>query len=195
MNENTNMLVLLLTQLVEWNGVHMGGDVEEDLRNVGTANFALVEGRPLTNIIRATEVTARVYGSVRAFYDLGLIEALPAPAEGEVRVHGERAEQLLRLVELWRAGDEAMVAKVTNRRAAPIVFEFDEDECVPPAPTVVRDALLLVGIDIPLDIFEERTGWTCAEALEWARKAHLNASDGTVEVPPCPEWVAVWRKS
>jgi len=192
LNENTNMLVLLLTQLVEWNGVHMGGDVEEGLRNAGTEGFKPVEGQPLLTIIRATKVTARAYGSVRALYDLGLIEALPAPAEGEVRVHGGRAQQLLRLVELWRAGDEVMVAKVTRERARPIVFE-DADE-QPSNASVVRDALLLVGIDIPLDRLEERTAWAQAEALEWAQKSHLHASDCTVVVPVCPSWVNAWRK-
>jgi len=186
------MLVMLLAQLVEWNGVHMGGDVEEDLRNAGTAGFKRVEGQPLTTVIRATAVTARAYGSVRALYDLGLIEALPAPAEGSVRVHGERAKQLLRLVELWHEGAEVMIAKVTRKQAPPVVFG-DADE--PPSnASVVRDALLLVGIDIPLERIEERTAWAQAEVLEWAQKRHLHASDNDVEVPSCPGWVAEWRK-
>lgn len=182
MNENTNMLVTLLARLVEWNGVHVGGDVEEDLRNVGTAGFKRVEGQPLTTVIRATAVTARAYGSVRALYDLGLIEALPAPAEGSVRVHGERAKQLLRLVELWREGAEIMIAKVTRKQAPP------------PEIATVRDALLLVDVDIPLDRLEERTTAAREEALAWAQATHLRVTGHAVFVPSCPEWVAGWRK-
>lgn len=58
----------------------------------------------------------------------------------------------------------------------------------------VRDALLLVGVDIPLDCIGERTSGMCMAALEWARRAHLHASDNAVAVPACPEWVASWRK-
>lgn len=123
-----SMTLMLLEQLVAWNGVHMGGDVDEDLRNVGTAGFKRTEGQFLTTVIGATALTARAYGIVRAFYDLGLIEALHDESEGSVHVHGDRAKQLLHLVELWHAGAEVMVAKVTREKAKPIVLPEDDDE-------------------------------------------------------------------
>jgi hypothetical protein len=65
------------------------------------------------------------------------------------------------------------------------------------APAVtVRDVLLLVGIDIPLDRIEERNQVARKAALEWAANEHLRAAgmDNYIELLPCPEWVAYWRK-
>ncbi len=72
------MFLKLVARLIEWDGQHFGGDVEADLA--------------YTNIDRSL---------VRALYDLKLIEALPAPAEGEVRVDADRCRELLALVEKW----------------------------------------------------------------------------------------------
>jgi hypothetical protein len=60
--------------------------------------------------------------------------------------------------------------------------------------TVVRDALLLVGIDIPLDRIEERSLVARKAALLWAANAHLRAADNKLPELPCPAWVAAWRK-
>lgn len=61
-----------------------------------------------------------------------------------------------------------------------------------PAVTV-RDALLLVGIDIPLDRIEWRNLVARKEALAWATNAHLRAADNKLPELPCPEWVRHWR--
>ena len=201
---------------------YFGGDVEEDLCH-SLAGVEIEPGMCRVPVSRA--------GYIHALYDLGVIEALPAPAEGEVRIHTDRARLLLRMVAVWtralpQIGDESeedalwrelledyeqhsvenvalenklrdqecvIEAQAARLAGGPSIKPADEEP--DPSPAVVRDALLLVGIDIPLDIFAERTNAACAEALEWARKAHLNASDCTVEVPACPEWVANWRRT
>jgi hypothetical protein len=236
---------------------YFGGDAEQDLCH-SLAGVEIEPGMCRVPVSRA--------GYIHALYDLGVLEALPAPAEGEVRVHADRAKQLLTLVGLWQEGAEVMVAKVTRKKAEPIVLEADENPVAAPGttysvqrkldrndsswlddlvrhptlvsaieeaqalltrrgiaevrivahdshaantiriihknsttkpapdPAVVRDALLLVGVDVPSDEIKMRTDPACAEALEWAHKAHLNASNCTIEVPACPEWVARWRK-
>jgi len=191
---------------------YFGGNVEKDLAH----SF------PFDDIIPRR-------GMVQALYDLGIIKALPAPAEGEVRVHADRARLLLRMVAVWtralpQIGDESeedalwrelledyeqhsvenvalenklrdqecvIKAQAARLEGSPIMEPTDKKP--DPSPAVVRDALLLVGVDVPSDEIEMRTDLACAEALEWARKAHLNASNCTVEVPTCPEWVARWR--
>ena len=74
---------------------YCGGNVEKDLAH----SF------PFDDIIPRR-------GMVQALYDLGIIKALPAPAEGEVRVHADRARLLLRMVAVWtralpQIGDES----------------------------------------------------------------------------------------
>jgi hypothetical protein len=138
---------------------YFGGDVEEDLISPNTLGMKFSTQRCSFGIPG---------GMTQALYDLGIIEALPAPAEGEVRVRADRAKALLWFVEPWEAPAN-------------------------PSPVVVRNALLLVGINIPLDAIEAQTDLACAETLEWARKAHLNTSNCTIGVPTCPEWIASWR--
>jgi hypothetical protein len=182
-------------------------------------------------------------GYIHALYDLGVLEALPAPAEGEVRVHADRAQAILDIAWIWEkkpaekptvtygvqhrydrnegswcddlmrrptlvSAIEEAQALLTRRgiaevrivahdsHAANTIRIIHKNSTTKPAPdpAVVRDALLLVGVDVPSDEIKMRTDPACAEALEWAHKAHLNASNCTIEVPACPEWVARWRK-
>ena len=212
---------------------YFGGDIEEDIhRYYGDGD----------SVLR--------WGMDRVLYDLSIIEALPAPAEGKVRVHADRAQAILDIAWIWEKKptsepESALVEKPTVTysvqhrydrndgswcddlmRRPTLVSAIEEAQALltrtgiaevrivahdsqaantiriihknpttepAPDPAVVRDALLLVGVDVPSDEIEMRTDLACAEALEWARKAHLNASNCTVEVPTCPEWVAHWR--
>lgn len=99
------LFVEALKTLVQWDGHHMGGDVEDDLARVEQESFRRRIGRDRHT--SAGDVAELAWGAavVRFCYDLRLMEALPSPADGEVVVHGSRAKQLLALVELWGTGD------------------------------------------------------------------------------------------
>lgn len=56
-------------------------------------------------------------------------------------------------------------------------------------PAVLRDLLLLVGVDVSLEVVEM---WTYAErqaAEKWAASVHLAASDNDVEVGAKPDFL------
>jgi len=86
----------LLQKLVdEYAGqpTYMGGDLEEDL-------VKAVFDQPSD----AAFVGERTIGYVRALYDLGVLVALPAPADGKVKVDVQFAKKILRIVNGHRVG-------------------------------------------------------------------------------------------
>lgn len=104
---------------------YFGGDVEADLTSPETLGMQFSESRRYFGILG---------GMTQALYDLGVLVALPAPADGEVYVHTNRAKQLFTLVELWSVGAEVLVAKVIRKRAEPIVLEACENLVKDPTP-------------------------------------------------------------
>lgn len=95
------LFVEVLEALVEWDGSHMGGDVEEDLARVEKESFKRRFRRDRTSAAGEAAELAWTSAVARFCYDLRLMEALPPPADGEVVVYGDRAKQLLALVEQW----------------------------------------------------------------------------------------------
>jgi hypothetical protein len=73
---------------------YFGGDVETDI--VAAPRRTVVDGQKFVYYPRVSSLP----GYERALYDLGIIEALPAPAEGEVRIHADRAQAILDLDQL-----------------------------------------------------------------------------------------------
>lgn len=57
------------------------------------------------------------------------------------------------------------------------------------SPDIVRDMLLLSGIDVPEAIIETWTPSQRYEAQVWAAKAHLQASDNPVKAGPMPDFI------
>lgn len=95
-----NVLKPVLKCLVEWDGTHFGGEVAEDIRRAVNDTLKVETGHD-NQIGDVLFVASYSRFAERAAFDLGLIEALPAPAEGEVVVHGARVRALLSLVETW----------------------------------------------------------------------------------------------
>lgn len=92
------MFLKLLEKLVdEYAGQpsYMGGDLEDDL---------CATGRSLCDAAKLpyNEWSSHTLGCIRALYSLGVLVALPAPAEGEVAVDVPLALALLRVVKTRR---------------------------------------------------------------------------------------------
>jgi hypothetical protein len=89
------MFLKLLKKLVDEykaDQTYFGGDVEEDLINF---IYSICDERKYNKEIHGP----LALGYIRALYDLGVLVALPAPAEGEVEVDAALAQRLLDMVE------------------------------------------------------------------------------------------------
>lgn len=61
-------------------------------------------------------------------------------------------------------------------------------------PEIVRDLLLLVGIDVPIEIVAAQTPGARVQAARRAAAEHLRASDNHgVKIPPKPGWVRTFE--
>lgn len=65
----------------------------------------------------------------------------------------------------------------------------ETDDDVRQSSAIIRDMLLLVDIDVPVEMIMT---WTCQQrdqAEDWAAAVHLEASDNDVKVPSKPEFL------
>jgi hypothetical protein len=60
-------------------------------------------------------------------------------------------------------------------------------------PAFVRDVLLLVGLNVPVDLIAVQTPGDRERAVEWAGREHLGASDNPVRRKPKPEWISLFE--
>lgn len=96
----------ILEALAEWDGQHFGGDVAVDLQESLRAALKKESGHD-NQLGDMLFVASFSRFAERAAFDLGLMEACPAPADGEVVVHGDRIKRLLRLIDAWDAPERA----------------------------------------------------------------------------------------
>lgn len=93
----------------------------------------------------------------------------------------------------WYASERVLPAPKPSGMQAPRpvlrVLGADDDEPDDVAAEVVRDMLLLVSVEIPLDVVAAWTPYQRREAADWAGIEHLHASDNDVERLPKPECV------
>lgn len=60
-------------------------------------------------------------------------------------------------------------------------------------PAFVRDVLLLVGLNVPVEVIAAQTPQDRERTVEWAAKEHLRASDNPVRRKPKPDWVSLFE--